>query len=131
MNVRQHSSVGDGRASKQLGELFIIADSKLDVSRDDSRFLTPSNDNTGQKIGTISTYGTPSKTHTHALFFLNGATFAVCIYLVVSSSIASELKNFGCQVLKNRRQIHGCACSYSSRILALLEITSNTSDGKL
>jgi len=39
MDIRKHTALGNDDASKELVELFIVADSKLKMTRDDARLL--------------------------------------------------------------------------------------------
>ena len=39
MDVGEHTTLGDGHASKELGQLLVIADSQLDVAGDDTGLL--------------------------------------------------------------------------------------------
>ena len=39
MDVRKNTSLGNGDASKEFVEFFVVSDGKLDVSRNNSSFL--------------------------------------------------------------------------------------------
>ena len=65
MNVWQDTTLCDCDVPEELVQLFIVADSELEMTRDDTGLL------------------------------------------VVTGSIASQLKNFSCQVLKNSGEVDG------------------------
>jgi hypothetical protein len=51
--------------------------------------------------------------------------------LIVAGSIASKLKDLGSEVLKHRGKVHGGTSSNSGGISALLQVSSDTSNGEL
>ena len=48
MDVRKNTSLGDGDASEKFVKLFVVSDSKLDVSWDDSGLLVITSGVTGK-----------------------------------------------------------------------------------
>ena len=89
VDVGEHSTGCDGGAAEKSSELFVVADSKLDV--------------TGHNSG----------------------------LLVVLGGVTGELENLSCEVFENGGKVHGGTSSNSLGVSALLEVTSDSSDGEL
>jgi hypothetical protein len=51
--------------------------------------------------------------------------------LVVTGSIASELKDFSAKVLEDGRKIHGGSGTHARGVLAITKVTANTTNGEL
>ena len=51
--------------------------------------------------------------------------------LVVTCGIPGKLEDFGTQVLEDGREVDRCASTHAGGILALTEVTADTTDGEL
>ena len=89
LDVGQYSSLGNGNSREQLVQLLIVADGKLEMTRDDPSLL------------------------------------------VVSGSIASQLKHLSSEVFHDGSQVDWGTSTHSLGIVALTEKTVHTADGEL
>jgi len=89
VDVGEDTTLGDGDTREELGELLIVADSKLNVT----------GDNTG--------------------------------LLVVAGSVTGELEDLSAEVLEDSAQVDGGTTTEAVGVLALLQVTSHTSNGEL
>lgn len=88
MNVRQHTTLGDGDVAEKLVQLLVVPDSELEMTGDDTGLL------------------------------------------VVAGSVASQLENFGCEVLKDGSEVDGSTGTDTLSVVALAEQTVDTADGE-
>ena len=51
--------------------------------------------------------------------------------LVITSGIASQFQNFGTKVFQNSGQVDGGTSSHTSSVLALTQVSADTTDGEL
>ena len=89
MNVGENSTGGDGDSAEQLIELFIVLDSKSQVTGHNTAFL------------------------------------------VVASCVTGKLEDLGAEVLEHGSEVDGGTSSHTGGVLALTEVTSDTTDGEL
>jgi hypothetical protein len=52
-------------------------------------------------------------------------------FLVVTGGISGQFQNFGAQIFQDGSQVHGGSGSHAGGVLALTQVTSDTSDGEL
>ena len=51
--------------------------------------------------------------------------------LVVTGGVSGKLQDLGAQVLQDGGKVHGGTCSHPGGVLALTQVTSDTTDGEL
>ena len=86
MNVGKDTTLGNGDVSEQLVQLLIVADGKLEMTRDDTGLL------------------------------------------VVTSSVASQLKNFSGKVLEHSSQVDRSTSTDTLSVVALAEMAVDTTN---
>ncbi len=89
LDVRQHTSLGDGHSTEQFVQLLIVADGQLKMTGDDPGLL------------------------------------------VVTGSIACKLKNLSSEVLHDSSQVDWGSSSNALSIVALAQMTVDTTHGEL
>ena len=50
---------------------------------------------------------------------------------IVAGGIAGQFQNFGAEILQDGREVDGGARTHAGRVLALTQVTTNTTDGEL
>lgn len=88
VNVGQNTTLGDCDTTKQLVQLLIVANGKLEVTGNDTGLL------------------------------------------VVTGSVASKLKNFGSEVLKDGSEVNGSTGTNALSVVALAKKAVNTTNGE-
>jgi len=86
VNVGEDTTLGDGDVTKELVQLLVVADGKLEVTRDDTGLA------------------------------------------VVAGSVASQLEDFGSEVLKDGSEVNWGTSTDTLSVVALPEETVDTTD---
>jgi hypothetical protein len=107
--VRYNTTLGDDDTTKELVQLFVVADGELQVARNDTNIE--------------ASIPMHRKTHT--------TIFHAPLLFVITCRIARELENLSGKVFKDRGEVDGCTSTDTLRIVATLEHTVDTTDGEL
>jgi hypothetical protein len=86
VDVGENTALGDGNVTEKLVQFLIVADSELEMARNDTGLL------------------------------------------VVAGSVASQLEDFGSQVLKDSGEVHGGTGTDTLSVVALAQKTVDTTD---
>jgi hypothetical protein len=86
VDVGENTALGDGNVTEKLVQFLIVADSELEMARNDTGLL------------------------------------------VVAGSVASQLEDFGSQVLKDSGEVHGGTGTDTLSVVALAQETVDTTD---